>query len=187
MWGEPLAWRSCCSVPLGLFLRGREAALGNYQVEFQLVVGLNRLCWLVAFFDECPRLRASGIMTVDRLDFSAQLRATLEPASFAEYASHGHWVQARHLDLLNRRLLDVAAETCTRLSVTMPLRHGTSELTSRFLPAWWLGTRPDDRVILASYESDCDDESKGHSCHPTPEITTTHPGYGPVAEVTHVT
>jgi hypothetical protein len=23
-----------------------------------------------------------------------------------------------------------------------------------FLPAWWLGTRPDDRVILASYEAD---------------------------------
>lgn len=36
----------------------------------------------------------------------------------------------------------------------MPPRHGKSELVSVFLPAWWLGDRPDDRVILASYESD---------------------------------
>jgi predicted phage terminase large subunit-like protein len=82
------------------------------------------------------------------------MRATLEPAAFAEYASRGHWIRAKHLDVLNRRLLDVAAGTCTRLLVTMPPRHGKSELVSRFLPAWWLGTRPDDRVILASYESD---------------------------------
>ena len=88
------------------------------------------------------------------MTLSAQLRATLEPASFAEYASRGHWVRTKHLDLLNRRLLDVAAGTAPRLLVTMPPRHGESELISRFLPAWWLGTRPDDRVILASYESD---------------------------------
>jgi predicted phage terminase large subunit-like protein len=36
----------------------------------------------------------------------------------------------------------------------MPPRHGKSELCSKYLPAWFLGTRPDQRVILTSYEAD---------------------------------
>lgn len=35
----------------------------------------------------------------------------------------------------------------------MPPRHGKSELISKFFPAWWLGHRPDHRVLLASYEA----------------------------------
>jgi predicted phage terminase large subunit-like protein len=35
----------------------------------------------------------------------------------------------------------------------MPPRHGKSELTSKYFPAWWLGNQPDSRVILASYEA----------------------------------
>src|SRR5919202_5572422 len=33
----------------------------------------------------------------------------------------------------------------------MPPRHGKSEFLSKYLPAWYLGTYPDRRVILASY------------------------------------
>lgn len=40
-----------------------------------------------------------------------------------------------------------------RLIIEMPPRHGKSELTSRHFPAWYLGTNPSHRVILASYES----------------------------------
>jgi predicted phage terminase large subunit-like protein len=40
-----------------------------------------------------------------------------------------------------------------RLVVTMPPRHGKSETTSRYLPAWYLGSRPDRKVILAAYEA----------------------------------
>jgi hypothetical protein len=36
----------------------------------------------------------------------------------------------------------------------MPPRHGKSELVSRYFPAWYLGTFPDRRVILAGYEAD---------------------------------
>jgi predicted phage terminase large subunit-like protein len=83
-----------------------------------------------------------------------QMSATLSPAGLAAYASRGGWKLAPHLDLLNKRLLDVAAGRSNRLLVTMPPRHGKSELCSVYLPSWWLGTRPDDRVILASFESD---------------------------------
>ncbi len=35
----------------------------------------------------------------------------------------------------------------------MPPRHGKSELISRYFPAWYLGTYPDRRIILVSYEA----------------------------------
>ena len=36
----------------------------------------------------------------------------------------------------------------------MPPRHGKSTLISEYLPAWFLGSFPERRVILASYEAD---------------------------------
>lgn len=36
----------------------------------------------------------------------------------------------------------------------MPPQHGKSQLTSRFFPAWFLGTYPDKNVILGSYNGD---------------------------------
>jgi site-specific recombinase XerC len=38
--------------------------------------------------------------------------------------------------------------------ITVPPRHGKSMLTSQYFPAWFLGTFPDRRVILSSYEAD---------------------------------
>jgi predicted phage terminase large subunit-like protein len=38
--------------------------------------------------------------------------------------------------------------------VFMPPRHGKSELVSKYFTAWYLGTFPDRRVILTSYEAD---------------------------------
>lgn len=61
---------------------------------------------------------------------------------------------ARHLAVLNQKLVDLAAGVITRLAVTMPPRHGKSSLTSETFPAWYLGTFPDQRVILASYEAE---------------------------------
>lgn len=61
---------------------------------------------------------------------------------------------ARHLQLLNRKLVEVAVGRIPRLIVSMPPRHGKSELVSKYFPVWFLGTFPDDRIILASYEAD---------------------------------
>ena len=86
-------------------------------------------------------------------DLELQLRIA-SPAHLAVAASQGKWVPARHLLYLNRKLMDLAARRITRLIVTMPPRHGKSELMSKYFPAWWLGMFPDQRVILASYEAD---------------------------------
>jgi len=59
-----------------------------------------------------------------------------------------------HLRLLNRALLDVAGGDCDRLLVTMPPRHGKSETCSHYFPAWFLGTFPEKRVLLAGHGAD---------------------------------
>jgi predicted phage terminase large subunit-like protein len=50
--------------------------------------------------------------------------------------------------------MDVALGNVTRLIIDLPPRNGKSELISKYFPAWYLGKFPDNRIILASYESD---------------------------------
>jgi predicted phage terminase large subunit-like protein len=76
------------------------------------------------------------------------------PAHLAWTVSEGRWIPYEHLLFLNRKLVDVAAGRIKRLIVSMPPRHGKSELVSRYFPAWYLGTFPDKRIILVSYEAD---------------------------------
>jgi len=53
--------------------------------------------------------------------------------------------------LLANTLDRVVAGELTRLIIVAPPQHGKSELTSVRLPAYWLGKRPNDPVILCSY------------------------------------
>ena len=73
------------------------------------------------------------------------------PAGLAWLASRGAWIPARHLRLLNRYLLDLAHGRIKRLMVMLPPRHGKSELSSHYFPAWFLGTFPYKRIMLASH------------------------------------
>ncbi len=68
---------------------------------------------------------------------------------------------ARHLELLDEALVEAVWRASERrrdrpeiISVAAPPRHGKSTITSYYLPAWYLGTFPERRVILASYEAD---------------------------------
>ena len=58
---------------------------------------------------------------------------------------------AAHHAAIAAALEAVEAGTIKRLVITMPPRHGKSELASIQFPAWYLGRNPDKRVILASY------------------------------------
>ena len=49
---------------------------------------------------------------------------------------------------------DDSAGQLDGLVVCMPPQHGKSELCSKYLPAWYLGTFPDRRVLLTAYEAD---------------------------------
>src|SRR5262245_55162083 len=61
------------------------------------------------------------------------------PGDYATLVGKGAFRLPRHLRLLNRKLLDVARGRIDRLIISMPPRHGKSDLTSKFFPAWYLG------------------------------------------------
>ncbi len=52
------------------------------------------------------------------------------------------------------RCITVSADDGMFLVGSSMLATHNSELVSKHLPAWWLGMRPDDRVMLTSYEHD---------------------------------
>jgi len=78
----------------------------------------------------------------------------LSPGNLLNSLSDGRMYLPPHLELLNGKLLALAGGHIKRLLVTMPPRHGKSELCSHAFPTWYLGTWPDRHVILASYEAD---------------------------------
>ena len=89
----------------------------------------------------------------------AGAKAILTPGHFARWASSlsdgkPSWWWAPHLRYLNERLTEIADRRWKGLVITMPPRHGKSEIVDRYLPAWWLGTFPDQRIILTSYEAE---------------------------------
>ena len=83
-----------------------------------------------------------------------QIKAKRSPADFAEIASNGKYKRPWHVNMLNDALMDVYNGNTLRLIITMPPRHSKSETVSKHTTAWWLGMRPDDRVMLTSYEHD---------------------------------
>ncbi len=79
----------------------------------------------------------------------APLLAT--PAGFAYLLSGRRWIPAPHLLMLSEWLCDAFHGRRRRVIVAMPPRHGKSELTSVYYPAWCLCLDPDSPVILCSY------------------------------------
>ena len=97
-----------------------------------------------------PETQTQEIQSISSYE-QTRLLATSSPAAFAHVTSRGRWLCYDHLLHLNSKLLDVFYGDIKRLKVEIPVRHGKSELVSKYLPAWWLGRRPNDQVMLASY------------------------------------
>jgi len=55
--------------------------------------------------------------------------------------------------LLNNLLVRCVKEPNLRYVISMPPRHGKSELTSLYFPAWVVGKYPNKQVMLISYEA----------------------------------
>ncbi len=73
--------------------------------------------------------------------------------SFTEYTLP-HYRPAAHHTLIAEKLEALERGDIDRLMITMPPRHGKSELASRRFPAWFMGRHPGKSVIAASYNSD---------------------------------
>jgi len=76
------------------------------------------------------------------------------PADFAARLSRGQWLPYRHLVETSNAIVGmVERDECDCLIVEEPVRHGKTELCSRWTPAWFV-TKHRKRVLLASYEAD---------------------------------
>ena len=69
------------------------------------------------------------------------------------------WQHAKHVDYLDNLLVQLSTRELKRagylgLIIEEPPRHGKSELSSHYFPAWYLGQYPDERVLLSSYEAE---------------------------------
>ena len=75
------------------------------------------------------------------------------PAATAARWSGGRWVRQPHLGLISRRVASLV-ERPLRLIVSMPPRHGKSEMLSHWTPVSFLANWPWKSVGLASYAAD---------------------------------
>lgn len=73
--------------------------------------------------------------------------------AFTQYTNPAY-VAAPHHALIAAKLEAVERGEIKRLMITMPPRHGKSELASRRFPAWFIGRNAGKQIIAASYNSD---------------------------------
>jgi len=78
---------------------------------------------------------------------------TLALPSFLAYMDDKNQKNPAHLEVIEKALIDVVNGKIKRLMINMPPRHGKSEKISKYFPAWYLLTKPNNRIILSSYEA----------------------------------
>lgn len=88
---------------------------------------------------------------------------------------------APHHVLIAQALERVRAGTVTRLAISMPPRHGKSELATRLFPAWFIGHDPYSQVILTGATAGFAEEEFGRKIRgymETPAYQQVFPGAG---------
>ena len=93
------------------------------------------------------------VLTLDSFAADSMNWARAMPAGFARYASHGKWVLAKHLLIIQAYLLAMLDGEFDNLIISMPPRHGKSMFISQYFLAWYMGNNPNHSVILTSYEA----------------------------------
>ncbi len=93
---------------------------------------------------------AKEIEYLELLEAEAVFRARNYVLNFSRYTMPTYEVNWHHKALC-RKLDDFVNKKITRLIITMPPRHGKTELCSKRLPAYIHGRYPDDQIMAASY------------------------------------
>lgn len=85
---------------------------------------------------------------------------------------------AKHHDAIARVIEEVEKGEIRFLILTMPPRHGKSELVSRRLPAWFAGRHPDQNIVVATYNDDfaADFGKEVRTIMQTPQYRQVFPG-----------
>lgn len=85
------------------------------------------------------------------LDFA---KMTMPDPDNPDDSSMSRYRPVRHHEVIAAALEEVEKGTIQRLIITMPPRHGKSELASRRFPAWFMGKDPYRHTIFATYNED---------------------------------
>jgi predicted phage terminase large subunit-like protein len=79
---------------------------------------------------------------------------TMEEPTAPDDRTKTRFTRQRHHEEIAKALEAVERGDLRRLIITMPPRHGKSELASRRFPAWFVGRDPYRNVIFGTYNSD---------------------------------
>ena len=80
-----------------------------------------------------------------KLQIAADNMLPFVQATMSEYRANFHH------EVIARRLQDLLYQENQRIMISLPPRHGKSELVSVRYPAWRLGNEPNRRIIITSY------------------------------------
>src|SRR5574343_1635841 len=83
----------------------------------------------------------------------ARRKARNSLIAFSAYTNPAY-IAAPHHERIAAKLEAVERGEIKRLMITMPPRHGKSELASKRFPAFFIGRNPQKQIITASYSSD---------------------------------
>jgi len=80
--------------------------------------------------------------------------------SLLDYCQHlsPQYMRPKHIKHLASKLEAVERGEISRLAISMPPRHGKSELASNFFPSWYIGRHPDKYVIFSTYAQELADD-----------------------------
>lgn len=87
----------------------------------------------------------------DLLEFS---KLTMPDPEDPDDHDKSRYMPAKHHEVIAAALEEVEAGRMPRLIITMPPRHGKSELASRRFPAWFVGKDPYRQLIFATYNEE---------------------------------
>ena len=89
---------------------------------------------------------SNGMVELSRTNLMAFVKATMPSYDIG-------WVHREICGQLMRFFVKVKKKESPRLIITMPPRHGKSQLVSPHFPSWGLGVDPDTSIIAASYSA----------------------------------
>lgn len=89
-----------------------------------------------------------------RDDFMTFVKFTSPDPEDPNDIDRSRYKDAKHHCAIAKVIEEVERGEIQFLILTMPPRHGKSELVSRRLPAWYLGRHPQENVVVATYNDD---------------------------------
>ncbi|MFN3306168.1 MAG: phage terminase large subunit [Candidatus Kapaibacteriota bacterium] len=75
------------------------------------------------------------------------------PSDIGKLIFKSKWSEPKHIEVLNRLLVEVTKRNIHRLVVNLPPRYGKSTLISLLYPFWYIGNYPQHNLMLVTYQN----------------------------------